>query len=251
MLRSTETINRNMNILQKRLENASANVTNANTPGYKFQNIVQSTMESHEMMNHSGGSRLDQRQDIGGFVFGNQIDSVHKNFEQGAINQTDKTTDFGIIGNGFFVIEMENGLGFTRDGNFIINDNNQLATLEGHLVMGTDPTGQISPINLYNSNFQVDNHGNIMDHNIKLLIADFDDYQALETLGDTIFLADGMNYNNINGEIIQGHLEMSNVEVVDEIVKLIEISREFESNQKILNAMDETLNRAVNEIGKV
>lgn len=251
MLRSTETINRNMNILQKRLENASANITNVNTPGYKFQNIVQSTMESHEMSNCSGGSNLEERQDIGSFVFGNQIDSVYKNFEQGTINKTDKTTDFGIIGNGFFTIEMEDGLGFTRNGNFIINDNNQLATTDGHLVMGTNEAGTMIPIYLFTTNFQVDNQGNIINHNNKLLIADFDDYQALETVGDTIFLPEGMNYNSINGEVIQGYLESSNVDPVDEIIKLIEVSREFESNQKILSTMDETLNKAVNEIGRV
>lgn len=249
MLRSTETINRNMNILQKKLENTSANMANVNTPGYKFQNIIQSTMESQEMMNHSAGPNLDERQDIGNFVFGNQIDLVYKNFQQGTFNQTDKRTDFGIVGNGFFTVELEDGFGFTRNGNFIINDANQLTTMEGYPVMGVDEFGEMSYINIYDSNFQVDNRGHIINHDIKLFIADFDDYQNLETMGDTIFLSD--NYNAIDGEIKQGYLELSNVNIVDEIVKMIEISREFESNQKILQSMDETLRKAANEIGKV
>ncbi|MDR7869582.1 MAG: flagellar hook-basal body complex protein [Tissierellaceae bacterium] len=251
MLRSVETINRNMNILQKKLENTSANITNVNTPGYKFQNIIQSTLEGRAMMNYSGGANLDERQDIGHFVFGNQIDLVYKNFEQGILNKTDKTTDFGIVGNGFFTIEMDNGLGFTRNGNFRVNDENQLTTMEGYPVMGVDEFGELTYININDSNFNVDNRGNILNHDMKLLIVDFDDYQALDTMGDTIFTSDEMNYIAIDGEISQGYLELSNVNVVDEMVKMIEVSREFESNQKILSSMDETLSKAVNEIGRV
>lgn len=250
MLRSTETINRNMNVLQKKLENTSANITNINTPGYKFQDIIQSTMEGRAMMNHTGGANLDERQDIGNFVFGNQIDLVYKNFQQGTFNRTDKKTDFGINGNGFFTIELGDGLGFTRNGNFRINDENQLTTMEGYPVMGVDEFGDMTYINIYDSNFQVDNRGNILNNDIKLFIADFDDLQNLEAMGDTIFLTE-MDYNAIEGELRQGYLELSNVNTVDEIVKMIEVSREFESNQKILNSVDETLRRAVNEIGKV
>ena len=250
MLRSVETVNRNMNVLQKKLENSGSNISNVNTPGYKFQGIVQSTMEAQEMLNFSGGANLDERQDIGNFVFGNQIDMVYKNFEQGILGQTDKNTDFGLVGNGFFAVEMDSGLGFTRNGNFIINDESQLTTMEGYPVVGVDAFGATGPIYINDENFQIDSQGNIIDHNVKLLIADFDDYQGLETMGDTIFLSDG-GYNAIDGEVRQSYLELSNVNVADELVKMIEISREFESNQKILNSMDETLRQAVNEIGKV
>lgn len=250
MLRSVETVNRNMNLLQKKLENSGSNISNVNTPGYKFQGIVQATMEAQEMLNFTGGANLDERQEIGNFVFGNQIDLVYKNFEQGILGQTDKMTDFGLVGNGFFAIDMEDGLGFTRNGNFIINDYDQLTTMEGYPVLGLDGFGEIGPIYIYDENFQIDSQGNIQNHDAKLLIVDFDDYQGLETVGDTIFTSDAA-YNAIDGEIRQGFLEQSNVDVADELVKMIELSREFESNQKILNSMDETLRQAVNEIGRV
>ena len=250
MLRSVETINRNMNVLHKKLENTGANISNVNTPGYKFQNIIQSTLEGTPMFNYSGGANVDQRQELGDFVFGNQIDSVYKNFEQGILSGTDKITDFAIVGNGFFTIEMEEGLGFTRNGNFTINDENQLVTMEGYPVLGVNEFGEMTPITIDEQNFMIDNKGNILNHDIKLFIADFDDYQALETVGDTIFVSDA-GYNAIDGEISQGYLELSNVNVANELVKMIEVAREFESNQKILNSMDETLRKSVNEIGKV
>ena len=101
MLRSIETINRNMNVLQKKLENTTSNIANLNTPGYKFQDIIQSTLEERQMINHTAGPNLDQRQEVGTFTFGNQIDQVYRNFEQGQLNQTDLPTDLAIVGNGF------------------------------------------------------------------------------------------------------------------------------------------------------
>lgn len=90
-----------------------------------------------------------------------------------------------------------------------------------------------------------------MDQDLRLALADFTNYQNLETFGDTIFLAEGMDYDLIDGEVKQGFLELSNVNLVELMTSMIEISREFESNQKILNSLDETLRRAANEVGKV
>lgn len=239
-----------MNLLNKKLENSGSNLTNVNTPGYKFQDIIQSTMESAPMFNYSGGANLDQRQNIGNFVFGNQVDMVYKNFEQGILSKSDKATDFALVGNGFFAVEREEGLAFTRNGNFTINDDNILVTMEGYPVMGVDTFGNITPININDQNFMVDNRGNILNQGLSFLIADFDDYQALVSQGDTLFVSEA-GYNVIEGEISQGYLEQSNVQIADEMVRMIEISREFESNQKILQSMDETLRKAVNEIGKV
>ncbi|MGI6383475.1 MAG: flagellar hook-basal body protein [Tissierellaceae bacterium] len=251
MLRSIETINRNMNVLQKKLENTTSNIANLNTPGYKFQDIIQSTLEERQMINHTAGPNLDQRQEVGTFTFGNQIDQVYRNFEQGQLNQTDLPTDLAIVGNGFFVIELDGGLGFTRNGNFSINDAGQLTTMEGYPVLGLNDLNQLTPIYLEGNNFTVNSDGNILDQDLRLALADFTNYQNLETFGDTIFLAEGMDYDLIDGEVKQGFLELSNVNLVELMTSMIEISREFESNQKILNSLDETLRRAANEVGKV
>lgn len=243
MIRSIYTINRNMNILQKKQENTSANIANTNTPGYKYQNIIQSTLESKEMINYKGGIDGDRKQVLGNFIYGNQIDGVYKNFEQGSLSQTFKPTDFAIIGNGFFTIQRDNGeVAFTKNGNFRLNEQNQLVTLEGYPVVGVDNMGQQSFVYLENDNINAD---------INLLITDFDDYSTLISMGDTIFTGGQGGNNIIAGEVKQGFLEMSNVKIVDELIKMIEVSREFESNQKLLHTADETLSKAVNEIGRV
>lgn len=223
MIRTLHTVNRSMNVLQKRQENTSANFANVSTPGYKFQGMVQSTLESNLMINYSDGPKNDRRQELGNWVFGNQIDEAYKNFIQGNLSETEVPTDFALIGNGFFTVQMDNGqTAYTRNGNFRINDQGQLETMEGHLVL--EANGQ--PI-----------------------ITDFADYTTLESIGDTLFTGAGGFV--IQGEIRQGFLEMSNVDTVDEVVKMIEIARSFESNQKVLHAADETLSKAVNEVGRV
>lgn len=242
MIKSIHTINRNMNILQKKQENTSANIANVKTPGYKFQDIIQSTLESKEMLNYSGGNKSNRRQELGGFTFGNQIDEVYRNFEQGSLVDTGNSKDFAIVGNGFFTIQMGNGqVGFTRNGNFKLNEENQLVTIDGYQVLGVDANGQQNYIYLDNDEISTTN----------FLISDFPDYGNLTSAGNTIFTSDAGDNKAITGEISQDYLEMSNVVIADELVRMIEISREFEANQKLLHTADETLNKAVNEIGRV
>lgn len=233
MIRSINTVNKNMNILQKRLENTNANIANVNTPGYKFQDIVQSTLESQEMFNYTGGAKGDSRVELGGFIYSNRIDEARINFGQGTLYETNKETDYAIIGNGFFTVRMNDGqLAYTRNGNFILNDENQLTTVEGYLVLGGDK-GEYSYLTT------------------DLLVTDFDNYDGLINIGDTLFTSNTEGFTMLNPELRQGFLELSNVTIVDEVVKLIEVSREFESNQKLLHTADETLSKAVNEIGRV
>lgn len=229
-----------MNILQEKQESTNSNIANIKTSGYKFQDIVQSTMESRNLINYSGGPDNNTRQELGGFVFGNQIDLIYKNFTQGSIVENGNTTDFALVGEGFFTIQMDNGqAAYTRNGNFTLNDNNMLVTMDGYTVLGIDDNGQQSEIYINDGNMNVD-----------FLITDFPDYQNLASIGNTNFTS-GAGGQIIDGEVKQGFLEMSNVEIADELVKMIEISREFEANQKLLHTADETLNKAVNEIGRV
>ncbi|HOK63423.1 MAG TPA: flagellar hook-basal body complex protein [Soehngenia sp.] len=233
MIRSLYTINRNLNVIQKKQENTSSNIVNANTPGYKFQGVLQSTMESREMINYTGGVNKNLRNPLGQFVFGNQVDDYYRNFSTGAFYETGNNTDFAINGDGFFTVELNDGQrAYTRNGNFIINENGELTTIEGYRIIGTN--GYI----------------NVNDENYNFLISNIDDYNTLISIGDSLFTTQSPT-NTIEADIKRGYLESSNVNMVDEMVKLIEITREFETNQKLMHAADETLSKAVNEIGKV
>ncbi|MEW8973742.1 MAG: flagellar hook-basal body protein [Tissierellaceae bacterium] len=251
MIRSVFTVNRNMNVLQKKLENTGANMSNINTPGYKFQDIVQSTLESRNIVNHMGSNDLNKRQELGSLTFGNQIDEVYSVFQQGNQSDTGRNMDFAIVDNGFFAIQMDNGeIGFTRNGNFKLDSDNRLVTMEGYPVLGVDDFGNVVDIYAYDNHMDVNVKGDIVGQDTRFYIVDFEDYSQLNPVGDTIFTSEGGNYPVMDTNIRQGFLEMSNVNIIDEMVKMIEISREFEANQKLLHAADETLSKAVNEIGR-
>lgn len=242
MIRSINTINKSMNVLQKKQENTSANIANVNTPGFKFQDIIQRTQETNELINYVGGNDNEDRQVLGNFVFGNEIDEYYKNFKQGILIDTGSHSDFALVGNGFFTIELDDGgLAFSRNGNFKVNEFNQLVTMEGYNVLGVNEFGQPTNINIVNDEII----------NINFLISDFPDYQELISIGDTLFTSQLGGNQVIEGEVKQGFLEQSNVEIANELVRMIEITREFEANQKLLHSADETLSKAVNEIGRV
>lgn len=252
MIRSLTTLSNSINILQKKQENISANVANINTSGYKSQEIIQSTRASQVMSNRLDGPKLNQQQDIGGFTFGNQIDEIVQNFSQGGLKATASTTDVAIQGDGFFTVEGANGqTSYTRNGNFTVNDAGELVTQEGNRVLGVTADGQPSPIQVNGTDFAIDNRGTISGTGMSLMITEFEDTAGLTRVGDTLFTGQGGTVQTGGTVVQQSYLETSNVETVDEITNLMQVSRAFEANQKALSAADETLRKAVNEVGKV
>ncbi|MGB7365613.1 flagellar hook-basal body protein [Carnobacterium jeotgali] len=252
MIRSLTTLSNSINILQKKQENISANVANINTSGYKSQEIIQSTRASEMMSNHLDGPLLNQQQDIGGFTFGSQIDEIVQKFNQGGLKATTSTTDVAIQGDGFFTVEAANGeTSYTRNGNFNVNDAGELVTQEGYRVLGVTANGQAAPIQVDGADFTIDARGTIAGTGMSLMITNFDDTAGLTRVGDTLFTGQGGTVQTGGTVVQQSYLETSNVETVDEITNLMQVSRAFESNQKALSAADETLRKAVNEVGKV
>ena len=237
MIRGIETLQKSINILQKKQENLSANVANVNTYGYKAQQLNQRTQAEQGLHNYAGGPGLDQRTDLGGITFGTELERSSRNFAQGSLKATNQVTDFAIQGDGFFTLQLGNGQrGYTRNGNFTFNQANQLVTQEGNLVL--------------NRNGQPIEQGAAVT-NPNLLITRFADNQILATRGEGIFTSPDAGQVDFQSIVQRNYLETSNVEMADEMVNLLKTAREFETNQKVLTSTDETLRRATNELGKV
>lgn len=251
IIRSLYNVSRQMNVLQKKQENNAANAANANTPGYKFQHLVQRTMQEYDLYNRAGGRENDQRVELGTINFGTEIDGGYTSFSQGNLNETGLATDLAISGRGFFAIELDDGrMGITRNGNFKIDNQQRLVTTEGNPVLGMDSQGDISEIFVQGDEFSVDGQGLIAGGDMRLMIVDYPDYGGLELYGEGVFIPGNMEYELNEANISQGFLESSNVNILDEIVKMMEVSREFESNQRTLRVLNDTLQKTVNEIGR-
>jgi len=251
ILRSIYNTARQMNVLQKKQENSAANTANVNTPGYKYQELVQRSMKEYEVKNHTGGLGNNEEQKLGSINFGTEIDEAYTSFSQGILKETGVASDFSINGDGFFAVQMQNGqTGYTRSGNFKIDKLQQLVTQEGFPVLGIDNQNNVSNIRVENDRLSIDNRGYLNGTNQKIMTVDFADYTALELKGNSIYSTTQGATQLEDSTISQGYLEGSNVNLLDEMVKMIEVSREFESNQRTLKAIDETLQKTVNEIGR-
>lgn len=108
------------------------------------------------------------------------------------------------------------------------------------------------PIQVGNEKIKLQSDGTfeIGNKRYKFNVVDFQNYNELKKIGDNLYL--GQNpINNKNITIKQNSLEKSNVNVIDEMVNMLTVMRTFESNQKIIQSIDETLGKTVNEVGTV
>lgn len=235
MIRSIDTLTKNFQILQKRQENTSSNMANSQTTGYQSQRLFQRTLEEVGMMNHQEGPEVNRRNPIGTFTFGNELAGSAINTTRGAAEQTERDSDFFLQSDGYFSVRMPDGEErYTRNGNFTLNAQNEYVTQEGYLVL--DNNNQSISANNPRPTFK---------------IMSFNDPQRLELAGNGYFSSQVAGTMIPNARVSQGWLETSNVNVADEMVEMMQTAREYEANQKVLSTVNQTLQKATNEIGRV
>lgn len=245
--------------LQNEEETITNNISNLNNNGYKKRTLTKQSFDDVMISNRqklSGDKYV--RTNIGTMNLGVKTSDVETIFTQGSFKATDSKSDFAIDGRGFFVARTANGREvYTRDGNFKINQQGYLITNDGCEVMGiNNATGAREPIYVGNMDFTLDDNNNINVEGSgathQLMTVDFadDDYKALEPLGDNYVTTANPIYN-ARVKVEQNVLESSNVDATDELIKLMQVKRQFETNQKFVKMEDDTLQKAANEIGKV
>lgn len=245
MIRSMNIASRNFNVLRLKQENLSANAANVTTPGYKYQKIVQQTLPTSVAMNQKGGARRNQPQVLGDFSFGNQVDAAVTVMSGGSLGQTTSSTDLALIGDGFFTVNGPNGVMYTKNGQFSVNEAGQLVTAEGYRVQ---TTGNV----VFDQNTRIDQNGYINGTNAQLVISSFaGNTDNLTVVEGSYFTGAGAVQNNGEAVLYQGYLEAGNIDLADIMVEMMEITREYEATQKVLHASNETLQKATNQVGKV
>lgn len=249
---------------QKRLDVLSNNLANADTNGYKKEGTTSQTFADELAIRIKDTSYYGMPKKLGVMSMGVHIGETYTDYSQGNYKITDNQTDFAINGNGFFAISYTDKAGntsvkYTRDGAFIVNTQGYLVTKDGDFVlnrngaMNTDPNSRIQ----VNSNLPivVTADGNIYQNDVlvgDIGLVDFADYDYIAKFGENLYdIVDGATIVASEATMDQGCLEASNVNVVSEMVNMITISRAYQAGQKVINAVDETLDKAVNQVGRV
>jgi flagellar basal-body rod protein FlgG len=239
---------------QLRMAVISNNLANVNTTGFKRDRAVFEDL-LYQNVRQVGASSSQDTQLPSGMMIGTGVHTVatEKLHTQGNLQQTGNSLDLAIDGRGFFQIQMPDGTtGYTRDGSFQVNAQGQLVTANGYLVLPgiTIPSNALSVTISADGVVSVLTAGNTAPTQVgNLQLADFINPAGLQPIGKNLYLESaasgspqaGTPGTTGLGQLVQGSVESSNVNVVEELVAMIETQRAYEMNSKAISTIGQML----------
>lgn len=246
VLNGIYTVARGMIAAEKGKDVLASNLANSDTVGFKGQDtIIHSFPDVLMKCIDETGEKV-----IGLKGTGSQVIQTFTNFENGQLQKTENPLDVAIAGTGFMAVETPQGIAYTRSGHFSLNSFGELVTQDGHVVLG-----ESGPIETNGEPFQIGEDGTVKINGVnidRLALVDFEDLQMLERLGHNLYRAP-QNIKEIEAEGMfrQGYVERSNVNVIQGMTQMITAARLYEMSQKTIQSQDETLSKAVNDVGRV
>ncbi len=236
------------------LTTVSNNLANVSTTGFKkdrpvFEDLLYQ-IQRQPGANSSADTRLPSGLQVGTGV---RTAGTQKVFTTGTLQLTDQPLDMAVNGRGFFQIQMPDGtLSYTRDGTFHINDEGTIVNVNGYaLEPQIDIPEQTNQLTISADGIvQATLFGDPDPQELgQIDLVDFINPAGLQAAGGNLFKETaasgdptvGIAANDGFGTIEQGALENSNVEVVEELVKMITVQRAYEMNSKVVSAADQML----------
>lgn len=216
------------------------NMVNSETPGYRKSDVVIKSFPTYLEEAHARSSTQVP-----------QIEGTYYNQNPGTLLRTGNKTDLAIGGSGFFVVETPQGEGYTRDGRFTLDREGRLVTVSGNYpVIGLG--GQIMVAPGSDVEFASDGKVRVKDDIVNTVkVVKFEDLSVLKPLSGSIFQAAGRpNIETVESpRVVSGYVEASNVNIIEEMMNLIYLSRVYGIDAKIVSNRDAMLSRAI-EMGK-
>lgn len=254
MMRSLDIGATGMLAQQMNVDVISNNIANTTTSGFKrqraeFHDLIYQNKQRPGAMNVNGDTIPTGMQ----FGLGVGLGSIYRLHEQGTMKVTENPLDLAVTGEGYFQIDLPNGdTAYTRSGVFQLNENGELVNAQGYTLQPgiTVPDDAEDIVITTAGEVFVKQPGAVAMANVgQLQLATFVNPAGLEGIGDTLFLETdasgaatvGNPSEDHYGDIRQGMLENSNVNVVEEITNLITAQRAYEMNSKTITASDEML----------
>ena len=264
MLRSLFTAISGLGAHQKMLDVTANNIANVNTTGFKasstvFEDTLSQTLQGGGAATATSGGTNPIQVGLGVRLAGTEL-----NFTQGSSQATGVTSNMLINGDGFFVVDKNGQQEFTRAGNFALDSAGNLVAPNGAIVEDVNgaPIALPGLVNGTYVSWSIDSNGNINAVNAagvtttlaQVGIATFANPNGLTKVGDTAFQASpasgaaqlGAPNTGSRGSVTSGYVEMSNVDLSQELTNLIIAERGFQANSKVITTSDEVLQTLVN-----
>ena len=222
----------------------SQNIANVNTTGYRrqavacqtFSDVLASTAQTASL------SAQNPRKSVAPVL---PKPFVEQDTRQGVWNSTGNPLNFAIEGEGFFVVQTSEGLMLTRNGSFTINSAGELSDIDGHAVIG-----EKGPIRMPDGEWTVDPDGTIKSGDVavdKIKISLPATVKSSEAGGMTFTAA---TLAPAQAQLRQGSIEMSNVNVINEMVAMMTNLRGYEAGQRVIQSIDQSLDRLISVVTK-
>lgn len=240
---------------QRNVEVVSNNLANMNTTAYmrrrtEFQDLLYQNLRRAGSTSSDAGNIVPSGVQLG---LGVKLAAVYRIHEQGNLSATDNSFDMAVQGKGFFQIELPTGeTAYTRDGTFQLNGDGELVTHDGYSVQPgiTIPNNAVDVTINASGEILATIEGQVTPQNVgQIQLAAFPNAAGLEARGNNLLLETPASGGPITGNpastgygsILQGFLETSNVNAVEEISNLISAQRAYEMNSKVIQTSDDMM----------
>lgn len=234
-----------------RLEILANNLANTSTSGYKKDKI---TSRSFVFELERAFAVADVSEDMGSPLIAysgvySKTQHVGTDFSQGYLKFTGNPLNISLEGPGFIAVETPGGVRYTRQGVYDLNSKGEIVTSDGYLVRGKGLSG------LEKGELTIDAEGSVYvdgERKGNIDIVEFENPHILRKEGNNLFVLkqEGKFEKEPENTVVkQGFLEMANINIVNEMVNLIELNRMYEAYQKIIQSMDESTGKVINQVG--
>jgi len=236
-------------IQEARLDVLANNAANIHTVGYKEDKVFRLPDTQGPIWEKPDGTPLN------GMTLNTQIIvpvGSFVNLDAGRMIQTHNTLDLAIDGKGFFVVQVGGKQLYTRKGDFTLDAGGTLVTQEGHPVMGRG-----GPITINGTDVEITPEGGVIvdgEETDQIEIVAFPESTRVLKSGDCFFEPADPNVQPGPAEgasILQGFVEGSNVDPIRVMTEMIDALRGYESYQKVMLSMNDTISKTVNEVGRI
>ena len=219
---------------QLRLQSISQNVSNMQTPGYKRQLI------------ESPGFDEQVQAQMGSVSQSMQLSTQNV---QGTFVQSRLPNELALAGDGYFEVQTDDGVFYTRRGDFHVNEHGELATATGARLLGKGGVLRVD-----DNAYSIDASGGVLidGHKVdQINVVQFSSTEALDYQGQGLYESQEAPLSAGSAtHVLQGFLEQSNVKSIDEMMEMVKTARHFEASQRVMRTADGLLSTAINQLGE-